>query len=58
MVQIKKIANQRKVQTKDLVKALNEEETRNRKVLTKICAKEEQQMKQMANAAFGEPVFN
>jgi hypothetical protein len=58
MVQIKEIADQRKVRTKDLVKALNEEESRNRRILNKISETEEQQMKQMANAAFGEPVFN
>ena len=57
VAEIRKIAKQRQVQVKDLSKVLKEEEKKNKALASKRSKKQEQQIKEMANDTFGEPIF-
>ncbi len=58
VVEIGRIAENRRVQVKDLTKALKEEEKKNKALAVKRSKEQEKQIKELANNTFGGPVFD
>ncbi len=58
VVEIRKVAEKRRVQVKDLSKVLKEEEAKNKALAAKRSKEQEKRIKEMANNTFGGPVFD
>jgi hypothetical protein len=58
VVEIRRVAEKRRVQVKDLSKVLKEEEAKNKALAAKRSKEQENRVKEMANNTFGGPVFD